>query len=491
MHLDFDEKTSGRIFWSLVAVLAINVVAYVANTALPYVKSDAWFFVSDFLMPWYEGQFGFADLYTVRSNADHVQPIHRILLFINAALFDLDFRKEAIFGVLFLIAICLVLVRHMQLAPTNLQKDRSLPFFLFVFSMVVLGFNTTVIYTWSLVTLGYITVFINICLFILMSRYIINDGADNRSLMLVSGVAAVSLFVGDDIGILVGILSVIVLGVVYAIGREVRVLRLAIIIGALALLYSAMKAGLITNLSPKSSKGDLSGAIDFYFSDISLLLKAMTIPLADSVLHTRYLKKIFVGPETASSLLGFVVLCFHLVAWHIFIKHRLYRVSYVPIFLMLYSYALLAGILVYRIPDHGIGYLHSPRYIRAYQIGLWGMLMCYILYFMNLSVVGREKIRKGMMTVAVILMLVQTGLIHVEWKAGKYVNRYSEKAAARLIYYSGEHDIGEPCNEKTPGPICQMKEGERARLIGFLKENRLNVFSDSIRSRYFSNLGEF
>lgn len=484
-----NDATIVRLFWLLIAILAINVVGYVANTSMPHVRSDAWFFVSEFLMPWYEGQFGFTDIYTVRGSGDHVQPIHRTLLFINAILFDLNFRIEAIFGVLFLIASCLILVRHILQITSHLQKDKSLYLLLFSFSMIVLGFNTTVIYNWSLVTLGYMTVFINITLFILMSKLITNnDQTCHRSLILVSVVTALSLFVGDDIGILVGTLSVIVLGVVYAFGRKVHILKLAIIISSLVLLYTEIKAGILTNLSSNSSKNHLASAINFYFSDLSLLLEAIKVPLADSLLHISYLKKIFVEPEIASSLLGYMMICVHLVAWYIFIKYQLYRVTYVPVFLMLYSYALIAGILLYRVPDFGIGYLHSPRYIRAYQIGLWGMLMCYILYFMNMTAVGRENVRKGVTVVASFLILIQVCLILVEWGNSKYINKYSEEAAARLIYYSGESDIGKPCNKKTAGPICNMTDSERARLIGFLKDKRLNVFSDTIRSRYFRNL---
>ena len=155
--------------------------------------------------------------------------------------------------------------------------------------------------------------------------------------------------------------------------------------------------------------------------------------------------------------------------------------------LMLYSYALTAGIMIYRVPDLGVNYIHQPRYVKTYSIGLWGCAWGLLsLYVVKGTASSYVKSYKNILYVAVFLiMLVQ--FIHARhaWNAQKYNIVWQKNHAARIVYYGGDEFLGKPCPEvNAKSKICRMGQKRRETLVGFLKDNKLNVFSERIRQDY-------
>lgn len=475
--------TPVSVLWLSFVLLAINLIVYVANTATPHLRADAWFFLSEFLIPWHEGNFSFFDLYTVRSDADHVQPVHRILFFANAELFDLDFRVEAIVGVLFLIFVAGALVKHFKSSIYDFSDNRTVVFMMLCLCMVVLGFNTTNIYTWSLVALGYMTIFINVCLFIYLSKFINEISGKNAILLIL--MAMLALFVGDDVGILVVSLSALMLFIVSLFKRDKNVLVMAIAIISIVFFYGMIKSNIITYLNVSNESGRFLSAIEYYVNNLGEILEIVSAPFADSVVHLSYLKKTFSDFKSLSIFIGCLVILFHIYCWFFYLKFKLYERSYLPLMLMLYSYALIAGVLVYRIPDFGVGYLHSPRYIRAYQPGLWGALLCFIAVYSQKHTEMNKYLKNTVAGIFVFLFILQFSYINLAWKSSGYINKYSQGEAKRMFYYAGDSEQNSPCKANSPEKICKLKASERERLLGFLKENELNVFSPRIQDAYF------
>lgn len=477
-------RTTRTAFWAFFLILSIHLIFYVGTTANPFIQSDAWFFVSHFLMPFYSGDFSFSDLYVIRGAADHVQPLHRILFFINAILFDLDFRYEAVLGALFAVLLAGMMCLHYQKSHNIARLPGDIAVGMLAIVMLVFSLNSTNTFTWSLPALGFMPVFLNVSFFIYLSNRIVkNEGSD--LLLITLGMAV--LFVGDDVSVLVMIIAGLVLLIAGFVQKQAHIWKYLIVIISMVIVYQLFKGYMVSKDISSGNKTVLLNAVQYYINNWDVIYKVIAAPFADGFFHGMHLRKYPMIKEVISLLLGYSFIFLHLYTWYAFFKYKLYKKSYLPIMLMLYSYALTAGIMVYRVPDFGADYIHQPRYVKTYLIGLWGCLWGLMsLYSLKRETGGKEKLYKKLLYVAVVIVLVvQLVLINHAWTGQKYNIAWQKNHAAKILYYGGDKTLGRPCPETGARfPICKMSPEKREMLIGFLKENKLNVYSERIRKDY-------
>ena len=137
--------SSKHFVWFVFFVLAANVLLFTYFNSVPYVKSDGWRFIDIYLIPWSEGALRFADIF----KDHHPQPLTAVLFIINAEFFGLRMDYEAIFGLMFVILSSFILVRELE--KRNVSK-----FHLIVVAVISMSLLSVNIYTWSLVTIGYV-----------------------------------------------------------------------------------------------------------------------------------------------------------------------------------------------------------------------------------------------------------------------------------------------------------------------------------------------
>ena len=479
-----DNRAKKIAFWALFLVMAAHLILYVGTTANPFLRSDGWFFVSDFLIPFYEGNFGFSDLYVVRNAADHVQPLHRILFIINAILFDLDFRYEAVLGALFAVVLAGMMCLHFKKTHgiTEFPKDLTLGMLAVV--ALVFSLNSTITFRWSLPAIGFMPVFLNVGFFIYLSNCIVKN--EGSGILLVT-LGFLVLFVGDDVSVLVMIVAVLVLLVAAFVQKKNHIWKYLIIIMSMVAAYQLFKGYMVSEYVGNGNKSVILNCVEYYIENWDVIYKVIAAPFSDSFIHQMHLSMYPDIKEGVSLFMGYALIFLHLYTWYVFFKYKLYKKSYLPVMLMLYSYALTAGIMMYRVPDFGVNYIHSPRYVKTYQIGLWGcawgLLSLYAVKGVTSSYV---KLYKNVLYVAVFLiMLVQFVHAGRAWNAQKYNIAWQKRHAAKIVYYGGDELFGKPCPEANPRyPICKMDHERRDTLVGFLKINKLNVFSERIRQDY-------
>jgi hypothetical protein len=474
------------LFWFVFSLMVLHLIAYVASAANPYVRADGWFFVTEFLIPFYRGEFDFKDLYHIRSALDHAQPMHRLLMFANAKIFSLDFRYEAVFGALFCVLIALVICLHFIKTHKLLALPKDIAIGLIVLVSVIFSLNSTTTYTWSIVALGYMTQFFIILFFIYLSGLVINRTDRWPGLI---ALMCIMLFVGDDASMLALIVAVFALSIISLVTRDRYYFKYLILLVATLVTYKVYSASVITMQNPGAEKLDLMGVVTFYIQNWRDLFILVVTPFADSIFHKQHLRFIGDYAGALSATIGLVIFLLHVYAWYAFFRYRLYEKSYLPVFLMLYSYALMAGIFVYRIPGYGVEGLHQPRYVRSYQIGLWGCLWVMLsVYWHRVSVIDNGRLlRRLFLFVSVSLLLTQLALSTHAWKGKKYELAWQDRLGSHILYYGGDQINGVPCPEgRSPLKLCKLKDKNRNKAVGFLKEKQLNVFSDRIRGAYFN-----
>jgi hypothetical protein len=175
----------------------------------------------------------------------------------------------------------------------------------------------------------------------------------------------------------------------------------------------------------------------------------------------------------------------HFVAWIFYIYYRLYEKSYLPLLLMLYFYGLVAGILLYRVPMYGDDVLHQTRYVRSYLVGLWGLLWAILAIYRHRVGMINPLVKYFLAIFLALLFILQIGLILFSWKESEKVIAHQESNYKKILFYVDSASSGvkkDPCLKAHFG-MCSVKSDQRQRVLLFLQEKELNLFSSKILSR--------
>ena len=485
LDLSSENENFTRFLFIISIALALNTITLTYQIANPFVRSDGWYFVHDFLMPYYDGTLSIHDLFKIRGPSDHIQPVHRALLIINAELFELDFRYEAIVGVFFLIAIAVFSIRHFFSTHNEFRLNIYTTAGLIAFLFTVFSLNSKMTYNWSLVTLGFMPLFLILLLFVYVSNLITRDKGTFTGLFTLS---ALTVFTGDNGASLAIITTSLIVLITAVFQRSVRAIKTFLVLILMMVAYHLMRAWLVSMDTIGSDA--VQKASEFYSDNLNRLYLVVVKPLSDSLIHNAYLSHLPIDSAAITIIIGVSLLIAHAYYLYAFYRYREYKTSYLPIFLMFYSYALIAGILLYRVPQFGIGYLDSPRYVRAYQIGLWGLVWGYISLYANHYKDNRWQVylNKALMTAASLMIILQIAIIGIIWNIRDRDITWNREHAANILFYSGDAKNGRSCTDnKKPYPICNMDEEYRSRILSFLKAHELNAFSPRLQRDYLNH----
>jgi len=471
------------IYWVFFLAMATHLILFTWSVANPYIRSDGWFFISDFLQPFYSGNFHFSDLYTLRGNTDHAQPFHRLILLVNAKLFDLDFKYEAIFGSFFNILIAALLSLHFKKTHNSQLQNQPIKELIALITITILVFslNSTVNYSWSLVTMAFFPLSINIMLFIAISNHINSNKTPG---FLIASLTLLVLFAGDDAGILALLSASLILTLLWPITKNKNTWKYLAIIVVSMLFYELFKYNVVNILSESKANNSILKSLEYYLAHWDSLIQILSAPFADSLIHKRHLTSFTSYSDQISLALGLFLIVLHLFFWYSFFKHKLYQHSHIPAMLTLYSYALIAGIMIYRVPTFGYEYFHQPRYVLSYQIGLWGCILG--LLSLHISKRPAPSLSKALFYLGTsAIIIIQILLVNIAWKSPPYLAIWQKEHAKNILFFSSERDKGKPCSKgKMSFPICKMHPEKRNSIIEFLEKERLNVFSSRIQKAY-------
>jgi len=478
-----------RAFLLLTAFCIGNAVLYSLAAATPLIQADGWYFLESFLPKYFDGTLSFADLFMKRGATDHSQPLQKLVLLFHTHFFNMDFRVEGLIGALFGVAWCYVVSSEISIfksASVGNQALRGLAIVL-VFA-IGLSLNSTNVFTWPLVTLGYMTLFISTLYFKLLMR------AWNRPCALMVFLA--SLFLGlaiDTQAIVVLIAMALALLPMSPInwrsaGRQVTAAIAALLLARLV-LWALTSANSIANTEEASR------------SIFSLLtepgtLKGLLIPFSDSLVHIEHLARRF--PESyaqLSTFTGLAAITLHVWFWaRAFLAWRnfhYYRTTAMAVFLMLMAYGLTAAIVIGRVPLFDWNYLHQPRYVLTYEISLVAIATMIAETLLRSSFRPLARIAEPALLLVLVLtlLIVQMAVSREAWKVPYYLTGYWQNTALDMQRVANA-PLADPGKCSDIMSVCEYSPERRERLMGMLSERQLNVFSPAfqMRNRIYPNM---
>lgn len=458
--------------WLVLAVAFANVTAFVVSYSNPVISSDAWYFLDVFVRKALDGTLTLGDYFARRVGLDHAQPLRKLILLGEMKYFHLDFRVEAMCGVVAAL-LCLLMLRKIIRWVDGVAV--ASPVLLWSTAIaVVFSLNSTGVWTWPLVCSAYTTYVLLFAFCMMLWR-----GLSTGAIGLVALSALVLDVAADDTAVLATVAAWIALGIVawrspqhrLRAGKCAMVLLACLVVGRIALAmlyhlpdYAGMKAGVRAS---KLAEAFVDGG----------WWKWWVIPLASSVayfLPLRYL----VGSSTLAVqiVIGVLLALAHLWFWWRALRTGPVNApAFVGILLMLFFYALLAGIIYGRIPTFGNDYLNQPRYVMFYGFNILALLlMCAGDLRTTATPVSLKAVVVSLACVAVIAL--QLPLSNKGWRAGPYGAAYHQKMA-RQIWYMADHGTLPPEKCLPLVSVCGYPAQKRQQLIEVLRANHLNVFS--------------
>jgi hypothetical protein len=465
------------LLYLLFAALVVHSFVLVNEVASNHIFADAWRHLVQYYIKWEDGTFEVRDLFSDH----HPNALSAILYLINAEYFSLQFKYQAFNGMVFKMLLGLLVTYFV----IGLIRDRQLPLSsrALVYSIAVYlllmfyGLNAIVEYAWYLVAESHV-IFLSQFLFLIScDHFLRGEGSVFRRYMPVF-ILSIVLYLSSITGIKLTIAAVIfALLPVLFISNRYR-LNASLLISGLLFAYIAISVfvNYVFDIT-------LASSYEFSFEKVALLLEnahnvfltmagGLTVGfVSNGVVNT--LLGLGNGAFLAATIIAFFL--FVIFAFYIFYKHKMWDVSFVPIFLATFLLAFVMAAIIFRSKFDGDisilkGWpLNVPRYMLSYHIGIMGILMIYIMYFSRYKT--KSIIRYAVSILVAIGIIHQLYGFHGAWKTAPYIVASQTKAIKQMCLYKDNKDV------KLHRSIARGAFSPQN--FDYLVANKLNVFAEN------------
>ena len=451
-----------------------NVLYFISLAGSPLIRDDGWFFLDSFYRPIVERGLELSDLFVKRSISDHAQPINKLLSLINYNYFSLDYRFESIIGFLSLALILAILV-YFSYKDRVINAKIGNIYGILAAILILCSLNSTNIYTWPLVTFG----FLYIAIYILIFHFIYKVLAKEKVLKSTFIIISLLILIGDTSSIL-AILAAIITILLSRVenNRSFLNLRHLSIVFCLIIFgfsyYYIINKGIASNL--KNSN------IDNLF-DISILYKIPKIIFTSSLIYHEHLNSgVFSKIIYYSS---FILVSLGLVNYTLKLINtkKTTVIGFVILGLFIQTIGSVLGIIVGRVPEFGLDYLYQPRYILVYQMIPFLLILDLSIDYQNYNW-NRSLYRIFLKLIFIFILFLQIFFSYSAYKSVEWISRYYVNEARLIgLYFNNLNEEKLPCTYAS-NSLCLLSIEKRIALLNLMNEKKLNVLNEAFQWKY-------
>ncbi len=475
-------KLAARFVAVLVAALACSNALYFSfNAATPLIQADAWYFLEHFINKYIDGTLGFLDLFLQRGSGDHAQPLQKLVLLWHTRYFGMDFRMEGILGTISAIA-CFTLISFVLMRKESTESSVRIAQAFTVGMVFVCGLSLNAInlYTWPLVTLGFIILLVALS----FAVFVAGTSLGNRPVAVLLAAFCVGMLCDEQS--VVFAFALIVGLILFGQGGPANRLKTSAAISVGVVVSRAVLWWISSRAHVSSS------AFEFGVDSSNLLvwpdvLNAVILPASDGIVHIEHLSKL----ETYGDFSKWLVASFG-VALNIWLVWKLLSLRLKGIrdirlvlatFLLLICYVVTFGIVINRVGTFGWDYLHQPRYVFYYQLPLVSMFI--LLHYIQGEKPKEVHPKIGSLLPIVAIVVVgslQIVLSNQAWQMAPYLREYWIAAASKMeeIRVNPDANVSQCPDIIDP---CAYTAQHRMETMAYLHDHRLNLYSKSFQRR--------
>lgn len=477
------------VFWiSFLVLLAVffccsNILYFISQASSPVIRSDAWYFLDTVIKKWAMAGVDFADFFIKRSLNDHAQPANKIALLLNYKIFSLDFRYEALIGFLGLWAIISMFTSiYFQRITRGCSNWYSAITFVIAI-LIISSLNTTEIYTWPLVTFGFVTFSLAFVTSLMTWKFLIYESTFGAL-----AVSALSILLIGDTGAIILWLSLsITVAILFLRGDQsdrIQAIKWGIAITIFVLSYFIILNGKFLFAGTRHITPQVQSQMAWL--DPLMYIEALRIVFSSSLVHVVHLINIGKYALPASWIVALIVFCLYVRYFVILFtsKVRPSREQFLITFILIYATVSVVAIIYGRVPVFGIDYLNQPRYVMTYQLIPFALML-------DFAFLGtRKKIDFGVVrtclfsTATLLFFVMQIAIIAEAYSSVTWVSRFNDKRANAIGSYLADPSLSAGnCTGYNP-TLCKMSVEKRNELLSVLEEENLNVLNLEFQWRY-------
>ena len=462
------------LVWACFVLLSFNALAFIFFTAAPYIQADVFRHLEKIVLPFLSGREGLSILWSNH----HPAPLLHLIQIVNLKFLGFRLDYDAYLGFFFQTLTTFILLRSIISTTTVENQNISLLAALgaILILAISLGFNSRLQYTFPLLTVYQHVYFFGIVVFITVDRCI-RDESKIRYLM----VALASLgfmFANADFGtiFLASITAINVLA--YVIDRRPAYLRTTLVLASTWIAYRLFFIAILPDTAAPPASNSM-GMVLALLGDPLGTFSRFSVGLSSGLVDIVALKATFPGAESLLVFSSIALTLFFAATFITYIRLKLFRVTLVPLALMLLAVVFSIPTMVFRffLVDSDSWGLAAPRYVPNFKLAIIGMLWALWLILKEKASVRGNPLRWpykaiGVISIATILY-IQGVQIHAGWETVPHL-RWTAENNALAIFMAGktlENDI------ELPGGVTRFNKHYHS-VLAYLEKNSLNVFSD-------------
>jgi hypothetical protein len=468
----------------MVAVILVSIALIVfgfglyhaIETSTPLIRSDAWWFVDAWLVPWNDGTFTVADLWAKR-HANHAQPLAAILFLVNAELIGLDFRIETVFAAMLasIYAVMLLLLARDTRIPTSRAAQALIAA---AIVCVLFSVNAKEKLSWSLVGLFYLGHILGL----LLLRFAATQRANPRPWQLAAATFATCALI-DTTGVLWSLAAMSVLLLAPADGARARGNRL--LGGAAAMLLGiAEYKGLYALLAPEPdgpASLPITAALQAMLERFDSAWYA-ALPPGAAILHPDRLALLFGGAQLAgiALLAGALCLSGHVWMWWTALRRGAGVGVAVAAGLSVFAYLTVAGILLQRVPYHGFEYVLQPRYGVFFDLFWIAPILAWACRPPAPAAVATRAMAASLCALPIVaaVLMLSVGKREIPWIQGWGEGLVRDTWTVLRDPVA----VSVPCHPELA--LCDWPLPVRQRIVAAIQAGPYNLASPRFRARY-------
>ncbi len=478
-------------FWSVFFVVAVNAILFAYSVATPLVANDSWYVLETFVERYYAYQLDITDFFAKRSISDHAQPVQKLIFLWHLRSFGLDFTIEALVGVAF--ALCAILaafayVPKVEMLGAKPSFGSAFGYFccLIALPATILSISVSQVYSWSLVTLGFMLVPLALIFFHVGADVLVGK-KPGWMLALVAFVTAVAL---DNLALIFLCGFVTVCALTAFLSREWKRCALSALYAATGCAFYDL---LLQPALTPGTMGDSHGisGFEFFVGNMAEAWKLVWYPARLMTIAPEQLKSPTSMLALVAPVLAGLLILLHILFWiRAFDALRRKQPHAIAAAGMAISfYGVIMAIALSRAQINGYDYIMQPRYYVSYLLGLLPILMSGAWSFIpresDESVFSRQLNRSYGVFVALLavgLCAVQPSMALNSWESNKYISEYSRNAALQFGQLSDDPQSQLACVDIIT--ICNTDPARKKRILLILERNQLNVFNPAFQMRH-------
>lgn len=455
-------------FTSLVVIVGLlfaNSFSFVYQNAIPLVKSDGWRFINTYLVPWYSDEFELSMLWL----DSHPQPLTGLLFIANAEIFGLRMDYEAIYASIFSIFLFVLLAMQVKNSIDNYLSKWTVVFSLLGIASVVFSLTSTPVYTWSLVTLGFIFLVFATLSIGKINSIIRRDSHNAYNYFLIWLIASLLMLVFSNAATLFIVAVILMLLSKNISEKKLKDLNIIVILAVSIALYKMVIWILVDNSVTNNINSNIS--LDYLLEYI----KYSGVGLLSGWVNVSYITTNLGLDSRFVIAMGIFVLIIYIITICIYFRTDLPAKSITPGVLIYFSMLTVMAAMLYRYnpESHTPMQANVPRYYLLYAPAVIGSIWIWLYWAIESNTLNKLRyIVVG--TILLVVIFCQSIAAYDAWTRSPYIrNMFLKQEQIMMQNASGDMS-------KRPAGFMVGSNYPSLYLKGlkFLKEKKLNIFSE-------------